>query len=96
MSLRDFLVSQFVDVAHLGRYHLVEDDPSDSGVVKDAVSLAQVCHVLGQTDGYPGMKIHTSLVVGDDDLFRSVEFHAFPFGSGPGFGDVVQTEDHIL
>ena len=71
-------------------------DPSDGGVVKDAVTLAQVCHVLGQTDGYPGMKIHTSLVVGDDDLFRPVEFHAFALGSCPRLGDVVQTEDHIL
>ena len=89
------LREDLVDVSDLLRYDLVEEDAADGGLLQHAHGVALLVDVVDQAL-HDGVQIGALLVVGDDGLFGAVEDLPFTLDALAGFGDVVETEDHVL
>ena len=89
------LREDFVDITDLLGHHLIEEDAADGRLLQFGNRIAVLVDVVHQTL-HDGVQVRLTLVVGDDSLLRTVEYAAFALHALAGFGDVVQTEDHVL
>ena len=84
-----------IEIAHLVRNNLVDNDTSDGGLNDVADRKPVKVEVIYQhTNG--SMHINAPFIVGDDGFFRSVESQTRTLCSGTKLCDIVETEHHIL
>ena len=84
-----------VDVTALDRNYLVDNDTAYRGLHEVAQGYAVLVDIVDHDlDG--SMHIDTFLVEGHNGFFGTVEGEAATEGTGTEFGDVVESEHHIL
>ena len=91
-----FLGQQGIDETVFLRHHLVEEDTSHRRFKQVRSTV-----LAGQTDLDPGMHIHLLLVESDNRFLGRIENRAFALHfyvsfALAAFGQVIQTQDHIL
>ena len=104
------LLQQAVDERHLVRQHVVQDDAADGGVhvllhELDRLGVHQVLAVerLGQIDDLAGVaqldrrqRFDFAHFERDQNVVDRSERAAFALGAGTRFGQVIQTQNHVL
>ena len=89
------LGKNLVDITHLFGNELIDENTTHRGIAQHFDIIAVLIEVL-YTHLHGSMQCHLTFVVGNLSLLRSVENETFALGTGAQFGNVVQTQDHIL
>ena len=104
------LLQQAVDEGHLFRQHVVQDHAAHRGIhillveldrlgVNDVLvveRLIQVDHFAGIAQLNGRQRFHFTHFERDQDVVGGGEGAAFTFGAGTGFGQIVETQHHVL
>jgi hypothetical protein len=90
-----FFREQFIDVSHFFRDILVGDHATDGGLVHLAYGIPVFVDIINQ-NVHQCVNVHFAFVVCDNGFFFTVESHAFSPCSRTDFGDIIQSQHHVL
>ena len=85
-----------IDITRFGRYNFVYNNTTYRRVVHHLVYHITVFVNVLNDNADRCVNVALTFVVGNKRFFRTVESEAFTFSSFTQFGDIVQTEYHIL